>query len=151
MSELTGRRVGAIAFGAFGLVIAANLVLAVVAVDTFSGTVVDNAYVSNQTFDAEAARQRALGWRVDPTVSRGYVHLDFFDSDGRPTRPRTLAVTAGRPGTNGEDAPLALDETGTGYVGARPLPVGGWRLEIVAEAADGTRFRQSRAIYVGET
>ncbi|TPE50707.1 FixH family protein [Amaricoccus solimangrovi] len=149
MSELTGRRVAAIAVGAFGVIIAANAVLAVVAVDTFSGTVVDNSYLSSQTFDAERDAQRGLGWQVTPRVERGYLHLDFTDGAGRTPRPAKVSVTVGRPGTNAEDATMPMDETGRGYVAAHPLPKGGWRAEIAAEALDGTRFRQSRSFYVG--
>ena len=149
MSELTGPKVAAIALGAFGVVIAVNTVLAVVATDTFSGLVVENSYVASQSFDADAEAQRALGWQTAVRAEDGYLHLDFADAKGRPVRPAALTVTVGRPGTNAEDAVLAMEERGPGYAGDRRLAKGGWRAEIRAEAPDGARFRQSRSFYVG--
>lgn len=147
MSELTGRRVAVISVAAFGVIIGVNALLAVAAVKTFSGVVVEDSYVSSQSFDAERAAQRALGWQARPRIEGGYLHLDFTDARGEPVRPSSLAVTVGRPGTNAEDAPLELEETASGYVAKRPLAKGGWRAEIAAVAPDGTRFRQSRSLY----
>lgn len=150
MSELTGRRVAAISLGAFGVIIAVNILLAVMATRTFSGLVVPNSYISGQTFDADRAAQRALGWRTEVAADKGYLRLEFTDTAGELIRPARLTVTVGRPGTNAEDAELAMIEAGSGYLGERPLAKGGWRAEIEAEAGDGTRFRQSRSLYVGE-
>jgi nitrogen fixation protein FixH len=149
MRELTGRRVALIACGAFGVIIAVNVLLAVLAVDTFSGTVVDNSYVSSQTFDGDLAAQRALGWTTEPRVTGRRLELDFIDAAGEPARPAKIAVTLGRQGTNAEDAPSEIEETERGYLMARVLDAGGWRAEIQAEAVDGTRFRQTRLFTVG--
>ena len=148
MSELTGRGVAAITIGAFGVIIAVNAVLAVVAVDSFSGTVVENSYIASQSFNKELSAQRALGWQVSPRVEDGYLHLDFAAADGRPALLANLLVTVGRPGTNAEDMILPMEETAEGYASNVRLPAGGWRAEIEAEAEDGTRFRQSRSLYV---
>ena len=148
MRELTGRGAALVACGAFGVIIAVNALLAVLAVDTFAGTVVDNSYVSSQSFDDDAKAQRALGWTVDPRVVAGRLEIVFTDTAGQPIRPATIAVTVGRPGTNADDITQEVEETDQGYVVAHELDAGAWRAEIRAEAADGTRFRQTRHVIV---
>lgn len=148
MSELTGRGVAAITIGAFGVIVAVNAALAVFAVGSFSGTVVENSYIASQSFNAELSEQRALGWRAEVRVEDGYLHLDLMTADGRPARPARLSVAVGRPGTNAEDRVLPMEETAAGHVSTARLPAGGWRAAVEAVAEDGTRFRQSRSLYV---
>lgn len=148
MSELTGRGVAAITIGAFGVIVAVNAALAFFAVGSFSGIVVENSYIASQTFNEELSEQRALGWQAEARVEDGYLYLELVTADGRPARPSRLTVTVGRPGTNAEDMSLPVEKTGEAYVSTARLPSGGWRVEIEAEAEDGTRFRQSRSLYV---
>lgn len=145
---LTGRKVLAIALGAFGVIIAANLVLAFYAVQTFSGVVVSNSYVSSQSFDARRSAQEALGWELALDYADGALTLGLTDAQGRTLRPELIEATVGRPTTLREDRALALVETPGGYGAAVDLPAGAWRVEIVALAADGTPFHQSRALQV---
>lgn len=145
---LTGRTVALIAAGAFVFMLVPNIVLTVFAVDTFSGLVVPNSYVASQTFDRDRTAQLALGWDVGLVHEDGVVRLTIDDADGRPVRPATVAVTVGRPTTTRDDRTLALEPTPSGYIAAADLPPGGWRVEIVATADDGTRFHQSRTLSV---
>ena len=62
MAELKGKHVLGIAVGAFGVIIAVNLVMAYQAISTFPGLEVANGYVASQTFDADRKAQEALGW-----------------------------------------------------------------------------------------
>ena len=150
VSPLTGRRVLLIASAAFLLLLIPNIVLAVLAVRTFSGLVVPNSYVASQSFDRERAAQLALGWTVGVAFEDGVLRLDMADTRGSTVRPAALAVTAGRPTTTRQDLQLALEETPRGYAAAAPLGPGHWRVEIAATAADGTAFRQSRDLFVGQ-
>ena len=59
MAELKGRHVLGIAVGAFGVIIAVNLVMAYQAISTFPGLEVANGYVASQTFDADRKAQDA--------------------------------------------------------------------------------------------
>ena len=145
---LTGRRVAGIAAAAFIVMLIPNIVLTVMAVDTFSGLVVPNSYVASQTFDRDRAAQVALGWTVAIVHEGGQVRLTIDDANGRPVRPPALTVTVGRPTTTRDDRALALEETADGYAAAADLAPGGWRAEIAATAADGTPFHQSRALSV---
>ena len=145
---LTGRRVFAIAAGIFVVMLVPNVVLAVLAVRTFSGLVVSNSYVASQEFDRTRAAQAALGWTATVNHIDGELRLDLTGAAGEAVRPATLAVTVGRPTTDRDDRTLALVETPAGYAADAALPPGGWRVEIAATAADGTAFRQSRDLRV---
>lgn len=145
---LTGRKMALIAGLAFGLVLAVNILLAVVAVRTFSGVVVDDSYVASRSFDAERSAQIALGWRLEIKADAGGLRLDVVDAAGTPVRPAALQVTVGRPSTNQQDRALPMQETARGYAAAAPFAPGAWRIDVSAVAADGTAFRQSREIYI---
>jgi len=84
MSELTGRHVFFITTGAFAVIIGVNGLLAVKAVSTFPGLVVENSYVASQDFDARKAAQVALGWLMQPGYADGRIRLAFKDRDGMP-------------------------------------------------------------------
>ena len=145
---LTGRRVALIAAAVFALVLAPNIVLAILAVNTFSGLVVPNSYVASQDFDRTRAAQQALGWRLALAHEGDRLALALTDAAGRAVRPASLAVTLGRPTTSRDDLTLVLEPTPFGYAAAAALAPGNWRVEIAAAAADGTAFRQRRSLFV---
>lgn len=147
--ELTGRKVLVIALALFGVVLASNITLAVLATRTFSGLVVPNSYVASQNFDARRDAQNALGWHVAIATEGGVLRLEMSDTEGRMLRPARLALTLGRPTTTRDDRVLDLLETPTGYAAKLPPGAGAWRLEIAAEAADGTVFSQVRDLNTG--
>lgn len=145
---LTGRMVLAITVGAFAVIIGVNLVLAVMAVRTFSGLVVPNSYVASQTFDHDRNAQLALGWTFGVSDRDDTLHLALSDSSGHAVRPQSLAVAVGRPAAAPQDVSAALVETPGGYAAPLALAPGDWRVEIDAVAADGTHFRQRRNLMV---
>ncbi len=57
--EFTGRHAAAVFVGAFAVIIAVNVALAVSAVRTFPGLEVANSYVASQEFNARRAAQEA--------------------------------------------------------------------------------------------
>jgi nitrogen fixation protein FixH len=145
---LTGRRVLAIALAAFGVILAANITMSVYAVRSFSGLVVPNSYVASQSFDARRDAQQALGWDLALGYADGALTLALSDAAGRPVRPEVLEVSVGRPTTTRDDRALALEPMPEGYGAGVDLAPGSWRVEIVALAADGTPFHQSRSLTV---
>jgi nitrogen fixation protein FixH len=147
IAPLTGRKVLVIGATLFTLVFAPNIILAVYAVQTFSGLVVPNSYVASQEFDARREAQEALGWTVALDHTPAALHVAITDAGGRPVRPAALAVTVGRPATAG-DVRVDLLPSRTGYTGAVALAPGVWRVDIEAEAADGTAFVQRQRFFV---
>ena len=148
MGELTGPKVLAITVGAFGVIIAVNLVMAYQAVSTFPGLEVDDSYVASQTFDAERAAQLALGWHMVPAYRDGVLSLGFFAADGGAVALRDIHVLVGRPTEARQDQTPTFAAEGTVYRAAVTLSAGKWMLMVTAHAADGTLLQQRVTITV---
>jgi len=139
---LSGRKVLGISAAIFAVVLAANLTLTYFAIHTFSGLVVDNSYVSSQTFDRDKAAQEALGWTLTATHETGVMRIEIVDAQGEPVHPAKIKVVVGRPTMARSDLTLDLRETPRGYVAEAPLEPGNWLIMIDAEAADGTAYHR---------
>lgn len=141
---MTGRTVLTMFIGGFGIIIAVNVALATNAVRTFPGLEVPNSYVASQSFDARREAQEALGWSLEARYEDGALTLDLRDGKGRPVR-RPLSLLVGRPTE-------ALDDRSFTLRSGEPLPLdlapGRWRLDVTAEAADGTAFERHVLIRV---
>lgn len=143
--ELTGRKVFFIALGAFGVIVAANIALAVAAVGTFPGLEVRNGYVASQSFEAERAAQARLGWRAEAEYADGRLRIAILDRAGAHAPIEDIAVKIGRP--TGEAVDRSAQFTrGEAEIDLAP---GLWRVDIVATDRAGARFRQHLTIEVG--
>ena len=139
--EFTGRHMAAVLIAGFGVVIAVNLIMATLAVGSFSGVVVENSYVASQRFNAwlgKARQQESLGWQASAA------RLD----DGR-IAVTTRSVPAGaevvaslrRPLGKLQSTQLTFVEEASGrYVSTRPVPRGRWiaRVQIAASGGEWT-------------
>jgi nitrogen fixation protein FixH len=150
MTELTGRHVLGITVGAFGIIIAVNLVMAWQAVSTFPGLEVANSYVASQTFDSDKAAQLGLGWTLTPGYDpqRETLRLNFTDAQGNPAPVSELAVLVGRTTEARSDIrPEFIRKAGV-FEAQAPLAPGKWMMHVEARAADGTLFRQRIDLFV---
>jgi len=147
---LTGRVVLAIAVAAFAVILGANVLLAWLAVGTFSGVVVDNSYVASQSFDRERRAQEALGWTLAFAHANDALRLELTDAAGRTVRPASLAAVVGRPTSARSDMTLDLVETPGGYIAAAPLAPGVWTLRVDAVSADGVAYHRRERLMVGD-
>lgn len=141
---LTGPKVFGLVSLFFGVVIAANLVMANRAISTFPGLEVSNSYVASQSFDADRAAQNGLGWVLVPEYDKAskVLRLAFTDQAGFPAEVASLAVMVGRATEAREDTrPAFLREAGV-FVAPLDLPSGKWMMQVEALATDGTAFRQ---------
>jgi len=148
MAELKGRHVLAIAVGAFGVIIAVNLVMAYQAISTFPGLEVANGYVASQTFDAERKAQEALGWTVATDYTGGRLTLDVTDAEGLPAAMRLLEVLVGRATETKQDVRPEFVRVAGVWSADVPLARGKWMLVVEAEAQDGTKFKQRLELFV---
>ncbi|MEY4695583.1 MAG: hypothetical protein RIT14_11 [Pseudomonadota bacterium] len=148
MGELTGRHVLAITVGAFSVIIAVNLVMAVQAVRTFPGLEVANGYVASQSFDADRKAQEALGWTVRPDYREGRLTLAVTDRDGLPAAVRSLEVLVGRTTEAKDDVVPVFARVAGVWQADVALARGKWMLKLEAEAPDGTAFRQRLELFV---
>lgn len=120
--------------GFFGVVLAANLTLAYVAISTFTGLETDGYYRKgleyNRVIEAEH-RQAALGWTVsvafDPTAERrGRLSVRAFDGSGKPLDGATVTAQLFRPTQAGYDKDITLHPAGAGsYEAEFELPLRG--------------------------
>lgn len=148
--ELTGWHVLAIFVTFFGVIIGVNFGLAWQAISTFPGLEVENGYVASQTFDAEMAAQKALGWQL----GHGYdaaadaLHLTFTDAGGKPVKVATLSVLVGRTTEAVDDVTPAFVLADGVYTAPATLGKGKWMMLVTATAKDGTLFQQRINLYV---
>jgi nitrogen fixation protein FixH len=142
MREITGKQVFAVTAGAFGIIIAVNLLMAYKAVSTFPGLEVKNSYVASQTFDADRRAQLALGWTLTPDYTPGQLSLAFTDAAGGAAAVVGLSVLVGRTTEAREDQrPVFARENGV-FVAPLDLRPGLWMMQVEALNADGVTFRQ---------
>ncbi len=139
--EFTGWHMLAIMVVFFGIVIAVNLTMAVMARRSWTGTVVENTYVASQQFNARAAEgraQAALGWRSDLTIAGGVVTYRLTDADGAPAAAADEARAYFRhPAYDSADRQAVLPRQPDGsFSAAVDLPDGQWIVEIDIEVPD---------------
>ena len=138
--RFTGWHMTAILVAFFGVIIAVNVLLAVLASRGFSGEVVRNSYDASQRYNAwlgEAAKERALGWHAKVTRrADGFIALRLVGNAEHPL-PDGLRVDAEAWHPLGLDVdrtlPFALQADGS-YVSTQPLNGGRWRLRLRAYA-----------------
>ncbi|MFK7744443.1 MAG: FixH family protein [Roseobacter sp.] len=145
---LTGRHVALIFCSAFSVIIGVNLTLAFNAVSTFPGLEVKNSYVASQEFDANRAEQQSLGWFVLAEAREGQLLLSVTDANGAPVEVAKLDATLGRATHVRDDARPDFKFDGKRYVAPADLAPGNWNIRMVAEADDGTVFRQRVILHV---
>jgi nitrogen fixation protein FixH len=148
MGELTGRHVLGITVGAFGIIIAVNMVMAVQAVRTFPGLEVANGYVASQTFDAERKAQQALGWTAVPAYRDGKLTVALMDDEGLPAQVQSIDVLVGRTTASHDDVRPEMVRVSGIWEAHLALARGKWMLKLEAVAADGTVFRQRLELFV---
>ncbi len=138
---LTGRKVFIMIFVAFSVIIGVNLTLAFQAVTTFPGLEVKNSYVASQNFDSDRQAQLALNWKVTVQVENGMMQLAFV-KNGIPVEPIIRSAIIGRATNVQQDQTPDFSFNGAAYAAPVILEPGYWNLRVLAEAADGTLFRQ---------
>lgn len=150
MSELTGRHVLLITVGAFGVIIAVNVVMAWKAISTFPGLEVKNSYVASQGFDDRRQAQKQLGWTLshDYTPSTGRLVLGMTDAAGQPAPVETMQILVGRTTEASEDQVPELVRVGSQWQANISLGYGKWLMKVQATSRDGTLFEQRIDFFV---
>ncbi|WP_102226266.1 FixH family protein [Acidimangrovimonas sediminis] len=148
MAEITGRHVLAGFVGAFGIIIAVNVVMAYQAVHTFPGLEVENGYVESQTFDRDQKAQKALGWGLKLGYAGKVLSLGFDRGEDPIADVASLDVLVGRPTEAREDKHPVFSRNGDVFSAPLDLHKGKWMVVVQARATDGTRFRQRLSLNV---
>ncbi len=125
---------------AFVVVIAVNGGMVWSALATFPGAAVNNDFDHSNHYDAVlavAARQAALGWRVEATDAARHPVLMLAARDGAPLAHARIAATARRPLGPDEAMALTFHETTPGrYVADAALPQQG-QWDVLLSIAHG--------------
>jgi nitrogen fixation protein FixH len=153
---LTGRKVLVIVLTFFGVIIAVNATMTVLAVETLSGTEVASAYNASLAYQNEIAaaqRQDDRHWQVSAAARRdasGNVSVNIVarDSHGEPLNGLQMDVHLQRPVDKRFDRDAALVEQGAGTYAVRfaDVAAGQWDLVIEAERDGAAMFRSRSRI-----
>ena len=134
--EFTGRHMALLAVGFFGVIIAVNVTMAVIASTSWTGLVVENSYVASQEFEAKRlahAAQLEAGWTTSLDYAGGNAVLTVRDATGKSVRLRDPVLQLNRPvgGHDDQHVSLILQPDGS-YAAPVTLGPGVW--EAVVDA-----------------
>lgn len=135
--RFTGWHMAGVMGGFFGTVVGVNLLLANLALSTFSGVVVENSYVASQGFNAllgAAKADRALGWKLDlARGATGAARFRLTDASGALLRGAELRAQAIHPLGAKASVTLTPKEVAPGIYAA-PLAAGRWHVAVEVRA-----------------
>jgi len=159
--KLTGRAVLFMLIAFFAVVIAANMVLLKVAMQSFSGLEEKNAYLAGMSYDralAAARAQDARGWKVEalldrPAPGRTVVSIVRADAVRADAPPFVAQARFEHPADSRQDRALTLAPQGVGagtgaLSGALDLPQGDWDLAIELRAGEAIVFRSRERVRI---
>ena len=150
---LTGSHVAWMLAAFFGVVILANLAMAVVANRSWTGLVVRNGYVESQRFNsvlAAAAEQAARGWLGVLEMRADRLVFVLNRRDGTDIPLVSARIRLERPVGIAGDRTLPLRISEGRAVLDEALAPGLWNARIDAVTKDGARFRLDQRIEVNE-
>ena len=146
------------------VVIAVNITLATLAIDTFPGLESEDTYQKGLAYNdtlAAARAQEARGWRVDVRYTprteaippsgghEGELVITLLDKAGEPLRGLEVSAALVRPTREGVDTRVEMEPLGFGeYRAEATLPLAGqWDVRVSARRGDED-FQATRRIFV---
>lgn len=151
--EFTGRKMLAIMLAFFGVVIAVNVMMAVLARRSWTGLVVENSYVASQSFDTDtAALEKSAAMDIHAALSyeAGKISVAFKTQGGTPLQVKNAQLHLGHPVAAASDLSVGLQCSAPGLCSADvPLGPGPWLGEVRATLADNTQWRRAVKVTVG--
>lgn len=139
MTEIRGYHVLAVFVLGFGIIIAANLTLAVNAVRTFPGLEVKNSYVASQKFETAREIQDALNWEVTALLSETHVILRVTEG-GVAVEPTIKSAVFGHATSVEWDQELEFSLIDGSLIAPVVAGPGNWNLRLQMVAANGSLF-----------
>lgn len=145
-NRFTGWHMMAVMALFFGIIISVNLVMAWNASLSWSGLVVENAYVASQQFNGKLAETRAFaasGMKGELTAEDGLRYV--LTRRGEPERAvdHVVAVLK-RPVEAREDVRIELVRDGEGvFVSPHALKPGQWIADVTSRASGALVYRQA--------
>ena len=136
--EFTSRHMWFVVSGFFGVIIAVNVGMAIIASTSWTGLVVQNSYVASQQFEDKRIAhnaQQADGWNATFTYSPGVAKLVIVDGVGHPVDLGPVTLKVNRPVGGHDDQTVTLERAPNGgYQATLRLAAGVW--DALVEALD---------------
>jgi nitrogen fixation protein FixH len=137
----TGRHMLAIMVAFFGVVIAVNIMLAVMASRSNTGLVVEDSYKAGLTYDRDMAKAKAnaeLDIHPKLYLSSDVLRVALSNSNGAPVDVSGIALTLGHPVSAGTDEVMNFKYESKGVFIARvKLTEGVWEGELIVTLPSG--------------
>lgn len=153
--EFTGRHMLYIMIAFFGVVIAVNVAMAMVASRSWTGLVVENSYVASQHFNEELAaarEQEKLGWQSALAVTGRSARVRITFDEGEAVTGLSVQLGLSRPTYEADDQVVQMSETAPGeYAAEVSLKPGAWNAELTAQTRSGKRYRKIHRLIVEDT
>jgi len=150
--EFTGRHMLMIMVSFFGVVIIANVTLAVNASRSWTGLVVENSYASSQTFDKDTAAIQTDALKdIHPQIqlAKGLLSVKINKLNGDPVPVTNAKLTVGRAVSATTDRTFPLTNVGPGAWSApAELAAGNWAALLVAQLPDGAVWSRRMKLHV---
>jgi nitrogen fixation protein FixH len=134
----TGRHMLSIMLAFFGTIFSANMTMVYFATHSWTGLVVENAYVASQEFNATTSKLAQAASDVHAVVNyrEGRLTITLTDNAGNAIDAMNVRVTLGRPSHEGEDHTIVLLAQGNGiHAVNHSLAKGQWSGSVTAEIA----------------
>lgn len=143
----TGWHMTIILVAFFVVVMSVNIFMAVSAISTFGGTVVDNSYVASQKFNGwldAARRQQQMGWRRAIALDDArHVRVTLTDQAGQPVSVGIITGRAIHPLGRAPEVKLTFQSVGHGvYRAQQALPAGRWQVRVTLAGHGETQHFQ---------
>ena len=130
----------------FGIVFAVNIFMAVMAVRSWTGLVVENSYVASQHFNEDVAalnKSAALGISHHMHFEKGKLFLSLQRADGESVNPDSVQISFERPfGVSREQIVTARRLSPGQYEATATLSAGVWNGELSAQIGGDGWWRQ---------
>lgn len=151
--EFTGRHMAVVMLAFFGVIIAVNLGMATLAIRSWTGLLVKNAYVESQNFNTRIAAtvaRDAHGWKTGVALRGRVPVFTLTDSAGAPVVAERVSARVSRPTHEHDDDQFDMIAKNGAYVGPVLNGPGIWALEIEVSFPDGTQARWPFRVTVTE-
>lgn len=151
--QLKGYHVAAIMVAFFGVIMAVNITMAVIASKSWTGLVVKNSYVASAGFNDAVATAKAIsdaGWHARFTYEDGIFTTRFLNETADMAEVGNAVLSIGRPAFEQADRTLEADVTDGVLVSKLDLDPGLWTIEVRTNIS-GMAYKQIARFYISES
>lgn len=150
----TGWHMLAVMVAFFGVIIAVNVFMAVMASRSWTGFVVENSHIAGAEFNAkvaEARAQKALGWNPSLVIKDGRASVLMRDRNGAQVKLNAVTLSFERPVDDREDRTFTLVRgEAESFQGQTPVADGAWFVSLEADAGLEHSFKHKWRVQMSD-